>query len=245
MSRIIFSHLPKTGGIYIREVLFRVFGKKNIILADHAIFSKSAADIIIGTIRNPWEYYVSCWAVGCDNFGELHKEGQGFRGEQYKFVPNKALYKSSYSKENFKEWLILLFNNPMWGCTNKTWKNKYSYSLEFGMLSHRICTMYLEGNYDLLGKSTGKADFMIINYGRENSNLAKQILHIAKHLNIKCSCTEEELSNITSDYEGGGSKPGLANYSLHHHYIYYYDDEIRELVLEKDKLIIEQYKFEF
>ncbi len=245
MNRIVFSHQPKTGGIYIREILFRIFGKQNIILADHAIYSKTANDIVIGTIRNPWDYYVSCWAVCCDNFGQLHEPGQGFRGDQYQFCDNKKLFENSYNKDNFRQWLILFMNNPSWGCTNHTWKRQYNISLPFGILSHRTTALYLYGDYDLLGNSTGNVDFMIVNHGREKSDLARQVLHIAKHLNIKTNCTEEELSNITSDYDGGGSKPGLANYSLHHHYSYYYDDELKELVSEKDKLIIEQYKFEY
>ena len=67
---LIFNELHKTGGSHIRRCLSHILkgelvGKHNTIPLDfHERF-------IIGSIRNPWDWYVSLWAFGCDGNGGL------------------------------------------------------------------------------------------------------------------------------------------------------------------------------
>ncbi|PSO70695.1 MAG: hypothetical protein BRC42_09380 [Cyanobacteria bacterium QS_1_48_34] len=83
-EKVVFVELHKTGCIHIRNALKEVLGgefvgKHNQVSSD--LFTKGK--IFLGSIRHPWEWYISLWAFGCDNQGGGHldvitKEGGVF-----------------------------------------------------------------------------------------------------------------------------------------------------------------------
>lgn len=75
--QLFFNHVPRTGGTWVREVLFRVFGKKNCHtltnraisgvpkshpLLSHIVYSKSFKPKQVFTfVRHPFGFYESAW----------------------------------------------------------------------------------------------------------------------------------------------------------------------------------------
>lgn len=71
-QELVFSELQKTGCSHIRHVLGtyldgRKDGKHNA--PPDAVISDSR--LKVGSVRNPWEWYVSLFAYGCDGRGQL------------------------------------------------------------------------------------------------------------------------------------------------------------------------------
>ena len=60
---LIYLELQKTGGTHIRRLLERYTGGKPVG-KHNRLPAGSDADFIIGSIRNPWDWYVSLWAYG-------------------------------------------------------------------------------------------------------------------------------------------------------------------------------------
>lgn len=68
-----FIDLPKTASSHVRRVLARLEPGKEVgvhVRADAALRRSERA--FWGTIRNPWDWYVSLWAYGCGRRGTLH-----------------------------------------------------------------------------------------------------------------------------------------------------------------------------
>jgi hypothetical protein len=69
-DKLIFLELQKTGGTHIRRLLKQYVGgapegKHNRMLEHRA------GSFVIGSIRNPWDWYVSLWAFGAGGNGAL------------------------------------------------------------------------------------------------------------------------------------------------------------------------------
>ena len=70
-DKIVFIHLQKTGGVHISQLLSKLLeGEKQPghLQVDPEYHSR----FIIGSMRNPWDWYVSLWAYGCAGKGGIH-----------------------------------------------------------------------------------------------------------------------------------------------------------------------------
>ena len=86
---LVYLELQKTGSTHIRRVLKdllggRIIGKHN--QASSNLFTEGR--YFLGSIRDPWEWYTSLWAFGCDHKGALYKQvtrqGPYFKGLGWK-----------------------------------------------------------------------------------------------------------------------------------------------------------------
>jgi hypothetical protein len=71
-DKIVFVELHKTGGTHIGKLLANLVGgeqvgKHNPATAD--LFTPGRS--FLGSVRNPWDWYVSLWGFGCDGRGAL------------------------------------------------------------------------------------------------------------------------------------------------------------------------------
>ena len=133
-ENFVFGHLQKTGGTYVAKQLKQAFPKSKKYIKKHEslkvfISKKDYKPIVLGSIRNPLELYVSLWAYGCQKKGSLYnsftsptmtqillkiillikilKKGYYSYIKHIKFNNSKkwrALYKDSNNVEDFREW---------------------------------------------------------------------------------------------------------------------------------------------
>ncbi|MEP4308794.1 MAG: hypothetical protein ABJ364_03515, partial [Lentilitoribacter sp.] len=66
----IFIHLQKTGGTHVAKVLSELLDIDASVSHDQLRKPDPTREIIMG-IRNPWDWYVSLWAYGCQSKGRL------------------------------------------------------------------------------------------------------------------------------------------------------------------------------
>ena len=139
--KLIFVELQKTGCTHIGKLLRHVLdgqqvGKHNrptdkLLTVEDRFF--------LGSIRNPWDWYVSLWAYGCDHKGGLYTmvTAPGWRkllrGHGWKKGPMSAAlsatkaikagrhpdqwaqcYSERNNAENFRRWLRLLNDRAYW-----------------------------------------------------------------------------------------------------------------------------------
>lgn len=72
-DRLIFLQLEKTGSSHVSRLLRRLFdgrypGEKHDSIQRR---SELGGRRVVGSIRSPWDWYVSMWGFGCDGRGEL------------------------------------------------------------------------------------------------------------------------------------------------------------------------------
>lgn len=74
-DRLIFLMLEKTGCSHVGRLLERSVGGRSV--NDKHDSLESNEDVrgraVVGTIRDPWDWYVSLWGFGCDGEGEAYE----------------------------------------------------------------------------------------------------------------------------------------------------------------------------
>ena len=71
-DKLIYIQLHKTASTHISRLLKEVIGGNQ--LKKHSLASlESKHNFVLGSIRNPWDWYVSLWSYGCRNKGSLQQ----------------------------------------------------------------------------------------------------------------------------------------------------------------------------
>lgn len=104
-DKIVFLELQKTGCTHIRVLLEelvggRLVGKHN--QAGRDLFTGGRT--FLGSVRDPWDWYVSLWAFGCHRkgtvFGNVTTRGIKFKGRHWKDNPFSAVHELLQSRPN-------------------------------------------------------------------------------------------------------------------------------------------------
>jgi hypothetical protein len=133
-NQIVFLELQKTGSTTIRRLLREVVRGK--LIGKHNRLTPELLDgsrTIFGSVRNPWSWYVSLWAFGCDHRGDLYRTAtreRTFRGLGWRYHPRRAFgrvrqelrrhpetWRQCYSDVDdaaaFRRWLDLVLNGGL------------------------------------------------------------------------------------------------------------------------------------
>ncbi|MCX6258559.1 MAG: hypothetical protein NTW49_11785 [Bacteroidia bacterium] len=261
-EKIIYVHLQKTGGLHITSLLSKVI--KGDVGEYHQRLPESfirGDKLIVGSIRNPWNWYVSLWSFGCENNGKLQFALQNRNYHLYRKMKNLPLrwmlfmlnetvkpvskYRNVYKDINdpglFREWLRLLLDSSrrfdmgeLYGISPVS---KFA-----GLLTYRYVRLYFRDN-KMLFRDKHISNLMILNdYDREqnvidftirNENLNNDLLTALNMAGYRL--TGEQSAVILA--------PGRTNPSGHKDYRIYYDKECTEMVTEKEKFIIDKYGY--
>ncbi|ADM08646.1 hypothetical protein PB2503_02847 [Parvularcula bermudensis HTCC2503] len=115
-DRLVFIELHKTGCTHIRKVLSEVIegvisGKHNQATPD--LFTEGR--LFVGSIRNPWDWYVSLWGFGCDGNGGLRQRvampSSGIRGLKWRTAPASSLIRVLKRPKNERAWQSVYRNS--------------------------------------------------------------------------------------------------------------------------------------
>lgn len=118
-ERVVYLELHKTGCSHIRNVFNdildgKLVGKHNQATQD--LFTEER--IFVGSVRNPWDWYVSLWGFGCDKKGGLYgrltnPRTHGLRELGWRTAPFNALVKLLKQRprsDNSQAWLATYRN---------------------------------------------------------------------------------------------------------------------------------------
>jgi hypothetical protein len=220
-DKFIFIHLQKCAGTFVREYIQDNFPDWERTKREHngvKDIQSLRNRIVFGTIRNPWEWYVSMYIA------RLSVQG-----------PFAALYGST-----FKQFLEnSLFKNQ------KRHVHDLNFSiirkLDIGTYSFRYIMCYAK-RPDLVFKKYNKVDLISnhdnwigVDYLCRVEYLNQEIVRLFSKYDI----------DLTDNQVAGLNRFEKKNTSNHGNYHEYYDEESSNWVAQKDKLIIEKYRYTF
>ena len=263
-DKLIYLHLQKTGGTHVTKMLSRYLpagqGKQSMHGSLPAGYVKGSK-YVVGSIRNPWDWYVSLWAYGCGRRGSftnklttkkygryLNRLGsdpagalQGLWSEYRKPVRQwTALYQDSKDAGLFREWLSLLLSSerkydigPEYACS--------MLSTYAGAMTYRYIGIYTGGRADgAVDRISNAAELAA--YDREH-NVLDDI--------IRTESLHDDLIRVigAAGYVlepvqiGDIRNAGRTKTSTRHSAGRYYDSGTLDLVMEKERFLIEKYAY--
>ena len=226
-----FIHLHKTGGQSINELLLTQIPEAKEIgyhLPVAHLPSEARSLPVIGVIRNPWDWYVSWYA-----FNNL----RGVKNPLFNIV-------SRGKQADFKETIENLLRYPEINAQNEIFKHSHrallpeSFENDGGAGFTKDCVDFFKSN------DKGYYSLLVERMFGERSNILKLLRF--EHL-------DTEFKNVMSELRVPEADEILAalnqqprkNSSARGHYAHYYDNELRDLVAEKEYAIIHRFGYEF
>lgn len=266
-DRLIYLQLYKTGCTHIEYLLKGLMScqyhqKHSRIPSDFDLKGRA----IVGSIRNPWDWYISLWGFGCDRKGGLYKrlttrkiKGNGLVGsvrnvslqDRFRVLLaqiNKPIemwqdvYSDSRDAERFRRWLKMLFSS----------ENKYQlgdgYAISpissyAGLLSYYYVQLFSRNHSDLFSQKIG--DFQKLEEFDLKNNLLTHVIRMEALEDDFLKVMKAIGYEISNEQEQKIRASGKTNSSSRERSIdYYYDRETLDLVAEKERLVIQKYGYQ-
>jgi hypothetical protein len=264
-DRLVYLELHKTGCSHIRRVFNdaldgKIVDKHNQATVD--LFTEGR--IFVGSIRNPWDWYVSLWGFGCDGKGALRgsltRTSRGLRGLGWRIAPLNALSKllklrsdnsqawlATYRDANdpvaFRDWLYMLHDEGYMLDIGEGYSNS-ALRQAAGLMTFR----YLK----LFSTRAGEE--------RQLNNLSTQSLikawdaeHTFIDAFIRIESLEADIFRVLEDHDMALTgetrsnilaRPRTNTSSRKRVLVNYYDPDTIALVAEREQLIINKFAYE-
>jgi len=270
-DKLIYLQMQKTGCSHIAKLILQTVGGKQEG-KHYNLYDYNTGKYIIGSVRNPWDWYISLWAFGCSGKGAFRRYVANTSGIQLKHLRHpfylmrqfidfspiyfmrqfmnslpirlwEKTYADVYEPELFRDWLKLVYD-PQRKYDLKEGYAAHPVSGFCGFMTYRYCRLYLKNFYDL------KVKKLLHNM----SNLKKYDAN--NHLPDKMIRTESLEDDLISALSETGFMLNESqvkyiydaervNTSMHRERQFYYDEETRGLVLQKEKYLIDKYNYTF
>jgi hypothetical protein len=279
-DKLIYLQLQKTGSTRITDLIKATVGaeerhKHDRLHREDLEDPEIRARRIMGSIRNPWSYYVSLWAYGSRRAGgiyerttasprmdqpkhlrgTLHKKTIPLEDRDWRARRRVKRWRTAYGdpedREAFRRWIRFL-NDPAYLVDVGEGYGKSSISRHSGLLTYRYLVLFTLGvvpGEPHLGGHNPTLDTL----DRVRAHVDEHLLcedmirmeHLADELELALEkagydLTEEQRTTIHGKAEGRSE-----NRTEHRPAAWYYDDETRDLVAERDRLVIERHGYEF
>ncbi len=257
---LVFIDLPKTASSHVRRLLADITpGRESGVHVRAPRRLRQSRKHFWGTIRDPWDWYVSLWAYGCDGKGALHhaltSDLGWLRSRGWKHSPLAALralagnprthreawrqaYADADSPEGFRHWLRMV-HDP--SCAPDLGDAYAASGLSgfAGLLTWRYLRLYCDGSPRGLADTAALQRFdatngyitRFIRTDRLESDLA------AAFNDIGLPLSDEQREEMDARRRSNRS-------SRRRDLSWYYDRELAALVHQRDRLVVERFGFE-
>ena len=262
-----YLELHRTGSTHISDLLKKYCPDGKSIgfhnRADQKTYNSNI--FFLGSVRNPWEWYISLWAKGCDKIGEPYKRltskkiyfnNVGLKTKPflapYIFIQQfkkplqkwKDVYSDYKNPNNFRAWLKLFLNDRVYD--DGTGFGLSSIHTFSGQLTFRYLVLYSKKKNKLFKNSIKNIhdlkrfdqDENVLNYTIRNENLENNFLEFLNKINIKINPNQEKTLRSLTDER---PKKSFQLSNLHD----YYDQECIDIIYKKEKLIIDKYNYDY
>lgn len=267
---LIYLELQKTGGTHIRRLLEeftagRPVGKHNRLL------SMKPDDFIIGSIRNPWDWYVSLWAYGVSGRGAVRERCvNGIDFNYYHRLLPKAMgknwlsprelaislfhdaikpvskwrhtYNDSSDPELFRNWIRLLLDN------RRRFDIGEGYGFSplsrcAGLLTYRYFRLFTLGDH--IFRDSRLASYSCIADFDGELNISRGMIRTESLEEDFIQLLEQAGHALSEDQRAVicNRRTKKTNVSERKSAAWYYDEETIALVAERERYLIEKYNY--
>jgi hypothetical protein len=262
-KKVVYLEMQKTGSTHVRQVLKRYVGGKTGERHEQLTDFESVKDrLIVSSIRNPWDWYVSLWTFGCSGsggfarylmhapFSEIRHAARHSGWTAGLAATRRALarigrhpqwrklYSDAANQENFRRWLTLLLGEEGRFIAKEGYASS-DIRNQAGFMTFRFLALTTEFNaWNAVGRQTSSRD--AIRAFMERHGVARRILRMER-LNQDLHGLLQDIGKPVSmeDLEAIGK----TNAREHAKYGYYYDPKTIDLVAKRDWLIIERFGY--
>lgn len=262
-EKLIFLHLQKAAGSHITHLLSQVLEgettKRPHAAANDELFGKGLP--FIGTIRNPWQWYLSLWTYGCDNRGGFYKKvtnACGYNKIVYNLNPyftllsfvneytrKPQLWRRCYTDPDdanaFRDWLRMV-------CSNRfrfEIDSRYGYSgvsRIAGLMTYRYLTLYCKNPNQLSCNRRFSSDQL-----RAFAYKNFFITHLIRNENLEDDFIKTLIAcdvDLSDEQKNGILNAPKTNTSTRNHGPdHYYNEETAKLVKQREWLLVEKYGY--
>jgi len=264
-KKLIYLQLQKTGCTHIADLLSKMIPGKQV--GKHNWLKNYNTDkFIIGSIRNPLDWYVSLWAYGCSKkgalFNNLTNRKYSMLSSFKEFIVSGNLFFTEFINEfiksynswnetyedyndanNFRLWLKLMYNSER---KIDLGEKYYSSSISnfAGFMTYRYCKLHMKDFFKKICFKDIKTYDELLKYDKNNNILDYVIRNeslgndLIKALEFAGYNITDTIINLIMD-----SEKQKKNVSKHRDINFYYDSETKKLVLKREKFIIEKYNY--
>jgi hypothetical protein len=257
LEKFAFLEMPRTGSTHIKKLLLRMLGGKRIGMHEAATPEVlSTHQAFLGSIRNPWDWYVSQWTIGCGRAGLVrssstrsgHKIEKGpSRGLVFDPAPWIESYRDPEAKDvdAFRLWLRLMCTPEQTQTAFPQHFGRSDLRRYAGYYTYRFATLFCR-NRRQVHRPSGLADYEALEAFIEEHYYITHMVHTenmaneleAALLDIGVDLSTEQKEMIHSTPPTNRSHRSLPREA-------FYDDELRDLVSDRDRMIIERFGFNY
>jgi len=264
-DKVVFIELHKTGCTHIRNLLAELLGGEFVGKHNQVDASLLAqGKVVLGSVRDPWDWYVSLWAYGCDRkgliFGNVTRGGMKFRGHGWRADPYSALRELLASRPNrnagkwsrtyrdvndagaFREWLHMMHDETYRSDFGEGYGRSRA-SRVAGLYTYRYAKLF-----SCLKDQSAKLDAV--------STFDELAAHDREHCFVDHFIRNENLESdlfhalvvsgfdISNDHKARILGRARTNTSSRRTGAeYYYDHATQRLVAERDRLVTEKFGY--
>jgi hypothetical protein len=257
-DKLVYLQLQKTACTTIGSVLIDFFDGRQVDPPHAPLSGPRDSRFFMGSVRNPWDYYVSLWAYGCAGKGGLHQwVTHRFWKPAALHLPDprplgrsmvkpvgawRRLYADARDVELFRRWIARVHDPRHAHEAEGTYGTAPMRGVA-GLATYRYCQLYVDNmsavmqcRDDAALERTVAAGYLPDAMVRMES-LTDELLAALRSAGYEISPeVEEGIRHRTTTRR---------NPSEHGHYTEYYDDQTRELVERLDRLIISRHGYSF
>lgn len=269
-DKLAYLQFHKTGCTHIAHLMAthiggRQVGKHHRVESDQLGAGGIESKLIVGSIRNPWDWYVSLWAYGCKakERGGLYSKLKRrkirrhlpfFRTHSSLFFtgiwrelqkPTQdwlLLYQDAHNPENFRIWLKKLFDK----------QHRFDGNLTFGYscinnFAGRMSFSYAYHYWRDISKLKSSHSIVSLDHfyklDRENDML--DCIIRTEHLESDLiQALQQAGYNLSKNQQESIYQAKRSNTSNHLETGYYFDQETLDLIAAKEKFIIDRFNYQ-
>lgn len=270
-SKLIFLELQKTGGTHIRKLLER-YTDGHVVRKHNRVPSPLPDRFVFGSVRNPWDWYVSLWAYGVGGKGAIR--GRTTRGIDHlyyrkllprsmgKTFPTPMEYIQSYLHDRNKpvtSWLAAYENADDFNCFRNWLGMLLDHHRRFdigegfafcpasqhaGLMTYRYLRQFTTG-LDVY-RDQRLSDYQGLREFDNERNISDGMIRneeLEKDLVDILIRSGHELTDA-EQAEILNKEGGKTNISKRNPVSYYYDKASIELVASRERFIIDKYNYQ-
>lgn len=268
---VIFVELHKTGGTHIGRWLQQLVGGEQVG-KHNRVPPELRHRFILGSVRNPWDWYVSLWAFGCGGQGSVRQQTTRRIDLQYcrRQLPRemgkkrlavdewaaqlaadwrkpvdawRSSYRAADDRAAFREWLALMLSHER----RFDMGEGYGYSpisMSSGLLTYRYLKLFTALD-DELYTDRGLASLS----GQFSACEAKSLVsHIIRNENLEDDLLLglDKAGIVLTEKQCAALRNGSqnrTNSSRRRGIAYYYDQACIDLVAQREALIIDRHGY--